>query len=120
MITQETFEILLEQRIEKIRTMLNKKGAEYAPGEDRLHNFNVAAVMNEESPLKAAWGMATKHIVSIIDIVNSGKIPDPVVAEEKFGDAINYLILMEMIVIDNQGSVLKPDQEQLDKINDVS
>lgn len=40
---QEQFDHLLEDRFEKIRTVLSNKSADYVRGGDKLHNFKVAA-----------------------------------------------------------------------------
>jgi hypothetical protein len=46
-----------------------------------------------------AWEFMVKHLQSIKMIIEAraktGKIPDEKVLEEKIGDAINYLILIE-------------------------
>jgi hypothetical protein len=94
------FNDIVENRIKTIRKVLTAKGAEYAPGADRLHNFNRAALMLGCTRERALIGMWAKHIVSILDIVDSIKTRKPPVAliEEKLGDAINYLILLEAIL----------------------
>lgn len=93
------FEILLEERINKIRTVLANKNKEYASGNDKLHNFKRAGLMLRCTSEKALIGMWTKHIISILDIVdkweNENESPNIAQLEEKIGDAINYLILLE-------------------------
>lgn len=89
------FEELLEKRIDLIRNTLSTKQKEYATEVDRLHNFKRAAAMLGCTPKQALVGMWVKHIISILDIVDSG-INSPLI-EEKVGDAINYLILLEML-----------------------
>ncbi|HSH25907.1 MAG TPA: hypothetical protein VLA13_10280 [Massilibacterium sp.] len=42
--------------------------------------------------------MATKHLVSVIDMVESNEVHDPEYIDEKIGDMINYLILLEGIL----------------------
>ena len=101
------FQDILGKQLESITSVLASKRAEYAPSDDdRLHNFRVAAGLLGTSLPSAAYGMALKHIVSVNDIVlNSTKgvpIPDDAVLDEKFGDAINYFILIKACLIDQR------------------
>jgi len=109
----EKFNKLLEKRIEKTRAVLDSKNKEYASDIDKLHNFKRASGMLQCSPEKALVGMWTKHIISLLDIVDKinkedvkngntlickpGDVTIPLV-EEKIGDAINYLILLEALI----------------------
>lgn len=97
--TPEKFETILKERLKKIEDILASKADEYG-SVDRLHNFKVAGRLNHESPLVSAWGMATKHLVCIVDMVKGDSLITPYMVEEKFGDMINYLILMEAICIE--------------------
>lgn len=92
------FEEVVENRLGKIREIMLIKGKEYRRGGNVYHNFDRAAAMNNQTREKALWGMASKHIVSILDIVDdldSGKVPSQEMIEEKFTDAMNYLLLLE-------------------------
>lgn len=99
MTNKEQFEAVLERRLERIREVLGVKAGEYATGADRYHNFHQAARMNKETPERALWGMSTKHLVSVKDLVDwTESDPEritPEMADEKIGDMINYLILLE-------------------------
>ena len=94
---QKTFDKILENRIDLIRKVLASKRAEYANGQDRLHNFTRASLMLGCSRQKALIGMLSKHLISILDITDNfpKSIPSVEMVEEKIGDAINYLILLE-------------------------
>ncbi len=96
------FDAVVSNRLKLIQEILLRKRAEYAPNEgDRLHNFNRAAMMLDEIREKALVGMWAKHIVSILDIVDGLDIrpcPSIDMIEEKIGDAINYLILLEAML----------------------
>lgn len=99
--THEAFVALLEERIGKMRATLAAKSAEYSSGSDKLHNFKEAARLKNESPEEALVGMLVKHWVSIMDIVNGIKWNKPVLIgqiDEKIGDAINYLVLLEALL----------------------
>lgn len=117
----EKFNKMLEERIEKTRQVLNSKNKEYASNSDKLHNFKRAGDMLRQTPEQALVGMWTKHIISILDIVdqidtaNRPRIPADytleeftkylkakkltiATVEEKIGDAVNYLILLEALI----------------------
>lgn len=96
----ETFHEILNQRLAKIIAVLDAKAKSYSSASDRLHNFKVAAALNDCTPEQSNWGMNTKHIVSVRDMVLSGLDYPYEVWDEKLGDAINYLILLEAIVIE--------------------
>jgi hypothetical protein len=46
---------------------------------------------------EALWGMALKHLISVMDLV-AGRLPaSKATVDEKVGDLINYLILLEAV-----------------------
>lgn len=91
------FDKIVNYRIAKIQEILQEKAKEYASeDDDRLHNFNIAGRINNTTREKALWGMATKHFVSVMDMIDKEEIPSKYMIEEKIGDAINYLILLEI------------------------
>ena len=99
-VSTEEFDRILEGRLKKIRHILSTKAVEYAIGTDRMHNFNEAADFNDCTPEQALWGMSTKHLISVRDLVTFSPIhiPDEETVNEKIGDLINYLILLEAII----------------------
>ena len=101
---REMFNQVMNDLIAKCQSTLQQKAKEYAPSIDRLHNFKVAAELNGETPVQACWGMATKHIVSIADMVReNGEHQHPIsVWDEKVGDALNYLILLYALETEQQ------------------
>ena len=96
------FQKILADRIQKIHDTIASKSNEYASDEDRLHNFKAAALIERCSPKEALLGMWTKHLVSVIDIIKSKTLPPEKVIDEKIGDAINYLFLLEILLIEEQ------------------
>ena len=72
--TEQEFDDLVKQRVEKIQKTLVEKGKEYRRGNDPLHNFNVAARLGNTTREKALWGFALKHYVSFMDILNDVEI----------------------------------------------
>jgi hypothetical protein len=94
---QEDFDKIVERRLILVKDTLCKKGKEYAPDHDKLHNFKAAASLLGCTPEEALLGFLTKHIISVVDMVKAGGHPAPYMADEKIGDCINYLILLESI-----------------------
>ena len=92
--TQNEFNKFVEKQLNNISSVLVKKTDEYNLEEDRLGFFKRAGALSGEPAAKALLGMMTKHIVSIYDMVNSGKKYSNEVWLEKCGDAQNYLMLL--------------------------
>lgn len=100
----ERFTQILDRRIELIRANLKLKSKEYASDYDRLHNFKRAAELLRELPAESCVGFMTKHIVSVLDLVRNHANGDDISRaqiDEKIGDAINYLILLEAIFLED-------------------
>ena len=98
--TNEQFLIELESAFLRSKRVLDKKGKEYSEGVDRFDQFKKVAILNNVSPTEALWGMASKHIISVADMVK-----DPVNYSlkqwrEKVGDLRNYTFLLEGLLID--------------------
>jgi len=95
----QEFEKVLETRIELIKSTLSRKAKEYST-DDRLYNFKRAAEIARTTTEKALFGMFLKHLVSVIDIVEGKRDFDGQILDEKIGDAINYLILLEAVLVE--------------------
>ena len=98
-----TFSECVEKRIEKIREVLSSKAEEYSTEGNRFHNFDVGARILDSTPEEALQGMMLKHIVSVLDLVqwadtNEDRLTEKVI-DEKIGDTINYLILLEGLLL---------------------
>jgi len=93
------FEDLLKNRIDSIHTTLNSKGREYSNEQDKLKNFKGGSFIAGQTPREYLWSLLTKHLECIREIVR-GDLDDSY-ADEKIGDAINYLILLEALIKDN-------------------
>jgi len=97
------FEEVVENRIEKIREVLSAKAEEYATSGNRFHNFDVAARILDSTPEQALQGIMSKHIVSVFDLIEWADSDEEKVTEkaidEKIGDTINYLILLEGLLL---------------------
>ena len=94
------FNEVLETTIQKCVDTLGVKADEYAT-EDRLHNFKVAAEIQNCTPITALAGMMAKHTVSVYDLIQKqeqGYVVSREMWDEKIGDSINYLILLSALV----------------------
>lgn len=94
----EIFDKIVEDRLKKIKDTLGSKGSEYATGDDRFHNFNMAARKRGTTPEAALMGMKVKHDVSVDDLVAWAEAsPERLTAkiiDEKILDSICYLLLL--------------------------
>lgn len=110
--TTKEFDIVVNHRLDECKRVLIEKAKEYAKGdEDRMHNFNRAAQITGECREKALFGFFLKHLVSVMDIVddmnnNPNYVPNKALTEEKIGDAINYLLLLEASIEDKRNKKL--------------
>ena len=96
------FDDVVENRLKKIKETLTRKADEYATDTDRFHNFRVAADFVNTTREQALYGMMLKHLVSVQDMVleterGKGCRVTAEFIDEKIGDTINYLILLEGI-----------------------
>lgn len=96
--TVEDFNVILENRLSDTRSRLSHKGDEYST-KDRLHNFKVCSRLSGESEKKAWRGLFVKHLASIWDMIDGHQKPTKHLINEKIGDAIPYLILLEAILL---------------------
>lgn len=94
----EGFDQLLAERLAKIEAVLGSKAREYASDSDRLHNFKAAGELQRCSPERALLGMLSKHLISVVDMIMDFIVYAPEVVDEKIGDSINYLILLEALM----------------------
>lgn len=93
----DQFNDVIETTLDNAKRTLTRKSEGYSTEEDRLHNFRTGAALNGITMEQVCWGMATKHIISIRDMVMSGETYDADIWDEKLGDAINYLALLKAI-----------------------
>lgn len=101
----EEFQKIFEERVETCRLVLIEKASEYATSKDRLHNFKKAAALNGVSVAEALWGMQTKHLISLADMVQDDYVFAQDVWDEKIGDALNYLFLLDAVIKDEKISL---------------
>jgi hypothetical protein len=99
--TTEKFNRIVQDRKDAISRTLQAKAKEYARDSDRLHNFKRAGVFMRQCPAAVCFAFGMKHLTSIADMVDdasAGKLGTIELWDEKVGDAINYLILLQALV----------------------
>lgn len=94
--TSQQFDTILNDRMEKIKSVLASKATEYAT-EDRLHNFKSTGTEFGQTPTEVCWGYMFKHLTSVKDLAFGFKPVTAAMIDEKVGDAINYLVLTEAL-----------------------
>ena len=100
----EDFNKIIHEQIDRCENTLCKKADEYAANDDRLHNFKVAAGLQDCLPTTALAGMMAKHTVSVYDMLRGleeGKSYPLELWDEKITDSINYLLLLLAAVREN-------------------
>ena len=92
---------LLEERFNKTRETYSTKMIEYANVNDVFESFKKGVGFSfHDTPEGVAWEYACKHFESIKTIISKcpGEVPTDELLEEKIGDAINYLIILEGLI----------------------
>lgn len=102
--TSDEFSHCVTNRINKCLDTLGIKAKEYANNEDRLRAFKAAAAIEKNSPYEALGGMMAKHIVSIYDMLPNAENYSIERWNEKIGDAINYLLLLDSLLQEAAGN----------------
>jgi uridine kinase len=100
MTRKEFVEDVVQRRVQLIKAVLETKNSEYADKDDVFKAFTESIPLSFHDTKQAvAWEFMVKHLQSIKMIIeakaSTGHIPDEKLIEEKIGDAINYLILIE-------------------------
>lgn len=93
----QTFKQVMESRFKSISAVLDSKAKEYSTDVDRLHNFKNLAAFMEITPLQACFHLLMKNFIALKDTVAQDKDVDEAYWEEKLGDTINYLILLDAL-----------------------
>lgn len=97
-LNDDFMEKIIKERLDKIYNTLSIKAKEYVRNNDRLHNFNVGAELENKIREEILHNFFLKHYISYLDMladIREGKLPTTAYVDEKIGDMINYLILQE-------------------------
>ena len=98
MLNNEVFTTIVDEQIERCRSLLVEKGKEYALGKDRLKAFKQAAALQGCTSEEAVLGMLAKHIVSLSDMITSHAVFGIDRWNEKITDSINYLLILRAVI----------------------
>lgn len=97
------FKKVVNDSVERILDVFLEKTVEYSRNDNALHNFEEGAKISGRLREQVLYGFSLKHTISINDMregLIQGAIPSREMVEEKFTDAINYLILEKACYID--------------------
>ena len=100
--TKEFFKEVLKDTLESTSQSLGVKAMEYVREDNAMHNFDTGARITGQIREKVLYGFALKHHISIADMRNDiekGILPSEEIVNEKYGDAINYLILEKASIL---------------------
>lgn len=116
--TRPEFDELVHKRLNAMSLGLTFKGQEYADdiagNEDRLYNFKRTAATLNINSAEALLGMMSKHLVYVIDMAQGkydkahhhlAKERVGEIIDEKIGDTINYLVLLEALLKEEAGLI---------------
>lgn len=106
MTPEEFVKIIVNPALERITKVLAQKGPQYARRGDRLSNFKRSALSQLCTPEKALRGMMDKHVTALYDYIDDLDDNNFVSInewEEKIGDTINYLLLLEGLIKERGG-----------------
>ena len=88
--------MVVDTCISSITKTLQEKALEYQRNDNPMHNFDCGARITGQTRERVIHGFALKHQISINDMrddLDNGILPTTDMIDEKFGDAINYLII---------------------------
>lgn len=104
--THEEFKAVVGKRQANTLETLTRKAYEYAPGtDDRLVQFKKIAAFRGICAEEVLAGLMVKHISALFDYIDMFAAGEDVSLDwwdEKIGDTINYLHLLEGILIERR------------------
>ena len=98
--TNAEFQIEMEKSYLRSKRLLIKKEVEYSQGKDRLDQFKKVSLLNSIPPTEALWGMTSKHITSIADMVKNPTNYPRKKWNGKVTDLRNYTFLLDAVLTD--------------------
>lgn len=102
--TSEQLIAVAHARLDEVKERIVAKNKHYSRG-DALSNFKFGAQVQRTTQEKCLLGYATKHLVSIIDMVNDESEHSIDQWAEKIGDAIVYFCILEAMAHDRANPV---------------
>ena len=105
------FDKIVTDQLSRSELVLMGKGTKYAEEAtdetevDRLAHFKKAAALQDMTTAQAAFGMLSKHLVSVADMVGSRQSYPLTQWNEKITDSINYLLILRAIVEEGKAAL---------------
>ena len=103
------FEDIWMRQVATEKAMLLERAASYATNGNRLGNFYEGAHLNEEHPLRYGFGLVTKQIIALRDLIKkvdqgTNDYSDNELAkiEEFITDIRNYGVLFKALYIEHK------------------
>lgn len=97
----ELYNEIINDQIDKCKSMICSKRAEYATDQTPTDNFNRAAMLLKQKPTTGLAGVMAKHTISIYDMLydhERGAEFSKEKWDEKITDSINYLLLLQVLL----------------------
>lgn len=106
-LTNQEYTKRINELFNRNKELLLTKRNEYATDEDPLQNFKDAAEMSGKKTEEVLWYFCLKHLVSVRDIIFNKSIEkvSKQTLEEKTGDIINYMTLLNLLRDDKMKSI---------------
>ena len=98
--TNEEFNIEVENSINRSKRVLEKKGREYEGRTDRLEQFHIAGALQRTNPVEALVNLASKHFIAVAAMAKDPTSYNLKDWNEKLGDIRNYTILADALLRD--------------------
>lgn len=111
--TPEAFTAIVTAQNAIEKAILCDRAAAYATGGDRLGNFHAGARLNGEHPLRYGFGLVSKQIIALRDLIavidsGQGKFTDDEFRklEEYITDIRNYMVLFKGIYLEEKSQCM--------------
>jgi|SRR6185369_2079586 len=101
--TNQEFYKLMSDTFESAKLIAESKGKDYTKGSlDALANFKEGGKAIDIAPIEVCWIFMNKHYQAITNYVKTKGRSESEPISERIKDMINYLILMQGIIIEIQ------------------
>ena len=103
--TIDIYNEIIDKQIEKCKSMICSKRAEYADDKTPTANFNRAGMLLKQKPTTGLAGVMAKHTISIYDMLydhERGVEFSEELWTEKITDNINYLLLLQVLLAEER------------------
>jgi len=120
--TFEDFSKLTKARFDYCYQLLTGvKQDKYTRDNDRLQHFKVTGRIKNETPERALWGMWSKQIASLLDVIedlerNPLILPSEEILNELISDNSNYPVLLEGLLRERKVDIpMNPPRHKVEK-----